>query len=99
MSITREIDVVAPNGDIKTYVSWKDRALDIYITDFLFKKYLIKDDNIISRHILSDLAYNLMFSIIPDADSDSARNLGEYMTKILFTYGTDYKFIYVNIDD
>ena len=40
-----------------------------------------------------------MFSIIPDADSDSARNLGEYMTKILFTYGTDYKFIYVNIDD
>ena len=99
MSITREIDVVAPNGDIKTYLSWKDRMLDVYITDFLFKKYLIKDDNIIPRQILSDLAYNLMFSIIPDADSDSARYLGEYITKILFTYGTDYKFIYVNIDD
>ena len=99
MSITREIDVVAPNGDIKTYLSWKDRMLYIYITDFLFKKYLIKDDNIIPRHILSDLAYNLMFSIIPDADPEGARNLGEYMTKILFTYGSDYKFIYVDGND
>ena len=99
MSITRETDVVAPNGDIKTYIPWKDRALDIYITDFLFNKYRIKDDNIIPRQILSDLAYNLMFSIIPDADSDSARYLGEYITKILFTYGTDYKFIYVDGND
>ena len=99
MSITREIDVVSPNGDIKTYIPWKDRVLDIYITDFLFNKYHIKEDNIIPRQVLSDLAYSLMFSIIPEANSDSAKNLGEYITKILFTYGTDYKFIYVNIDD
>ena len=43
MSITREIDVVAPNGDIKTYLSWKDRMLDVYITDFLFIKYLLSE--------------------------------------------------------
>ena len=44
MSITREIDVVAPNGDIKTYVSWKDRMLDVYITDFLFDMIFLEED-------------------------------------------------------
>lgn len=99
MSITREIDVIAPNGEIKTYISWKDRILDIYISNFLFKKYKIKDDNIISNEILSDLGNHLLFDIIPEVDVDLAHEIGGYIVKLALTYGSGYKFIYVDGGD
>lgn len=99
MSITREIDVVAPNGDVKTYISWKDRMLDIYITGFLFFKYKLKEDNIISHDILLDLGNHLLFDIIPEVDTNLALELGEHMIKLTFIYGPEYKFIYVDGGD